>query len=49
LIIREIRTGEVMQFIADISKARDLLNYEPEVFIYNGIVRTLEWYKNKSK
>ena len=46
LFIQEKRTGEVMQFIADISKARELLHYEPEVFIDDGIVRTLEWYKN---
>ena len=46
LLIQEKRTGEVMQFIADISKARELLHYEPEIFIDDGIVRTLEWYKN---
>lgn len=49
LVIQEKRTGEVLQFIADISKARELLHYEPEVFIDDGIVRTLEWYKNTSK
>ena len=48
LVIQEKRTGEVMQFIADISRIRDLLHYEPEVFIDDGIVRTLEWYKNTS-
>lgn len=48
LIVQEIRTGEIMQFIADISKARALLNYEPEVFINDGIALTLEWYKTKS-
>jgi nucleoside-diphosphate-sugar epimerase len=46
LLIQEKRTGEVIQFIADISRARELLQYEPEVFIDDGIVRTLEWYKN---
>jgi len=49
LIVQEIRTGEIMQFIADISKARELLNYEPEVFINDGIALTLDWYKNTSK
>lgn len=49
LVIQEKRAGEVMQFIADISRARELLHYEPEVFIDVGIVRTLEWYKNTSK
>lgn len=49
LLIQEKRPGEVMQFIADISKARNLLEYAPEVFIDDGIVRTLEWYKNTSK
>lgn len=49
LLIQEKRTGEVMRFIADISKTRELLHYEPEVFIDDGIARTLEWYKNTSK
>ncbi len=49
LVIQESRTGEVMQFIADISRARELLHYEPEVFIDDGIIRTLEWYQNVNK
>ncbi len=46
LVIQEKRTGEVMQFIADISKAKDLLHYRPVVSIEDGTVRTLEWYNN---
>jgi UDP-glucose 4-epimerase len=47
LVIRESRTGEIMQFVADISMANKLLRYKPEVSIDDGIVRTLDWYKNK--
>ena len=40
------RRGEVLKFIADISKARKLLNYRPKVNIDEGIRKSIEWYKN---
>ena len=41
--------GDVPITYADISKAKRLLNYHPEVGIEDGIKRFVEWYKNKSR
>jgi UDP-glucose 4-epimerase len=46
VVIRENRTGEVVKFVADISKARKALGYEPNVMIDEGITRTIEWYRS---
>jgi len=45
IIIKKNRTGEVTNFIADITKARQLLSYEPKITIQEGITRSIEWYK----
>jgi len=37
--------GDVDRTCADISKARQLLNYNPKVPFEEGIARTAEWYK----
>lgn len=44
IVIKESRIGEVTKFVADISRARKLLNYEPEVSIEEGIEKAIEWY-----
>ena len=42
------RTGEVIKYVADISKAKQKLGYDPKVSIEEGIKRSVEWYgKNK--
>jgi len=41
--IKENRKGEILKFVADISKARKILNYNPEVDINEGIRRTVNW------
>lgn len=41
VIIKKSRTGEVIKFIADISKANKLLNYTPQVSIEEGIERAI--------
>ncbi|MBW8040402.1 MAG: NAD-dependent epimerase/dehydratase family protein [Planctomycetes bacterium] len=38
------RTGEVCRFIADISKAKAVLNYSPQNDLMTGINKTIEWY-----
>jgi UDP-glucose 4-epimerase len=38
------RTGEVGRYVADISKAEKLLNYEPEYDFDRGIEETVDWY-----
>jgi nucleoside-diphosphate-sugar epimerase len=39
------RTGDVRDSQADISKARNLLGYEPTVSFEEGLRRTIEWYR----
>lgn len=45
IIIKESRTGEVTNFIADITKAKKLLGYDPKINIQEGIERSFEWYR----
>jgi UDP-glucose 4-epimerase len=45
IIIKQNRPGEVVKYIADISKAKKLLNYEPRADIIEGVKKTIEWYK----
>lgn len=35
--------GEVTHYVADITKARELLNYDPKVPLDQGIPRTVQW------
>lgn len=39
------RAGDVLHSQADISRARELLGYEPAVDVREGLRRTLDWYK----
>jgi len=45
LAIKANRTGEVIRYQADISKARRLLGFKPRIGISAGIKKTLEWYR----
>ena len=49
IIIRGNRTGEVTNFIADITKAERLLGYNPKINIQAGVKRSLEWYRELNK
>lgn len=42
---REPRVGDVRHSLADISRARDLLGYEPQIELQEGLQRTVEWYR----
>ena len=42
---RPPRVGDVRHSLADITLARDLLGYEPQVGLEEGLRRTLEWWK----
>src|SRR4029450_3073857 len=37
--------GEVTHYIADLTKARELLRYEPRVSLDEGIPRAVAWFK----
>ncbi len=39
------RKGDVRHSLADISKAKELLNYEPLVSIHEGLKTAFEWYR----
>ena len=37
--------GEVTHYVADLSKARALLGYDPQVSLDEGIARSVAWFK----
>lgn len=39
------RPGEVMRYVADIGKARELLEYSPQMPLSGGIPRTIAWWR----
>lgn len=41
---RDFRAGDVMHSLADISKAKSLLGYEPSHRISEGLEETMDWY-----
>ena len=41
----EARKGDVRDSLADISLARSLLNYEPQVGLKEGLKLTIDWWK----
>lgn len=45
---REERKGDVRHSLANVSKARQLIGYEPVVSIQKGLQTTVEWYKQSS-
>jgi nucleoside-diphosphate-sugar epimerase len=40
------RAGDIRDSLADISLARELLGYEPQVDFREGLRRTVDWYRN---
>ncbi len=40
------RIGDVRDSLADITRARDLLGYEPRINLEEGLRQTIEWYKH---
>lgn len=39
------RPGEVTHYVADLSKAEELLGYKPEVSLHDGIARAVAWWQ----
>ena len=46
IILEKPRKGEVVRYIGDISKAKEKLGYNPEVYIDEGLEKTIKWYLN---
>ena len=42
---RDSRVGDVRHSLADISRARQILGYEPLVGLRDGLQRTIDWWK----
>ncbi|MDQ2975735.1 MAG: SDR family oxidoreductase [Acidobacteriota bacterium] len=42
---QETRAGDVKHSVADISRARELLGFEPRVDLRTGLERTIDWWK----
>jgi nucleoside-diphosphate-sugar epimerase len=42
---RDARAGDVRHSLADITRARDLLGYEPRVGMEEGLQKTIDWWK----
>jgi len=42
--IESNRTGEIVKYIADISKAKKLLGYESNTSLEEGLKKTVDWY-----
>jgi UDP-glucose 4-epimerase len=43
------RPGDVPRLVADVSRARALLGYEPRVSLSEGLQRLLQWYRDQRK
>ena len=43
---RETRPGDIRDSLADISKAKKFLHYEPTIRAQEGLKRTFEWFRN---
>jgi len=43
---KEPRAGDVKHSLADISRARNLLGFEPKVDLRSGLRQTIEWWTN---
>ena len=47
-IVGKYREGDIRHCVADISKAKSLLGYEPQVSLENGIPELLKWVKEQA-
>ena len=44
----ENRVGDILSSLADISKAKKYLGYEPKYSFEDGIAKTIDWYRSQS-
>jgi dTDP-L-rhamnose 4-epimerase len=47
-IVAKYREGDIRHCVADISRARDLLGYEPKVTLEEGIPQLLNWVREQT-
>ena len=41
------RVGEVTRYVADITKARELLGYDPQIPLSSGLIKCVEWSRKQ--
>jgi nucleoside-diphosphate-sugar epimerase len=46
---KEARVGDVLHTRADISKAKEILGYLPKISTKEGLIKTVDWYKNNGE
>jgi nucleoside-diphosphate-sugar epimerase len=46
-VYREARMGDVRHSLADIQRAKEVLNYCPQVDIKDGLIKTVEYFREK--
>lgn len=46
IIIKNSLTGEMIKYIADISKAEEKLGFRPKTDFKQGLKKTIQWYEN---
>ncbi len=39
------RAGDVKHSLADITKAKEIMGYDPQVYFAEGLRRTVDWYR----
>ncbi|MDA1208694.1 MAG: NAD-dependent epimerase/dehydratase family protein [bacterium] len=44
----DVRTGEIVKYTADISKAKKHLGFDPQISFDKGIEKAVEWYKENT-
>lgn len=48
ILVKENRTGEVVQYIADITKAKKKIGYQPTTTIVEGLQKSIKWYEENA-
>jgi UDP-glucose 4-epimerase len=49
VVYDEPRLGDIKDSVADISLAREKLDYEPEFDLTRGLEETIQWFQKKQK
>jgi len=49
VVIEESRTGEVIKYVADISKVKRVIEYDPKTTLEEGVRSAVAWYKENVK
>jgi UDP-N-acetylglucosamine/UDP-N-acetylgalactosamine 4-epimerase len=42
------RAGDIKHSLADISKAKTLMGYNPQINIEQGLIKAFDWYKKQN-